>query len=317
MTLYALQISPEAKSAYFKDVLHVAAQELSLVIGERASHLIQIGGLSFLELEADEQELPRLLECSFAQGIYRKEGDALFPVDLEAQWRLHEDFVFGSKFRGKTNERLTQLLINIGLANIEQGPREAIKLLDPMAGRATTLLWALRYGIQAYGVEQDAKALSDVTLHLKKWTKLHRQKHQLSEGFIGKANRKDDGRFIDFTAAERTMRLVIGDTQNAAQLFKKDKFDLMVSDLPYGVQHFTTEGTRNPLAVIEQSIPGWASCLKPNGAIVLAFNQYMPKRVALVAAFEAQGFNALPFSSAHRMSESIVRDVVVFKKSLK
>ncbi len=315
MTRYALQISPEAKSAFFKDVLHVASQELALVVGDRECCHTSVGGLSFLELEANEQELPQILECSFVQGVFRKDGDALFPVDLEPTWLLHEDFVFGSKFRGKTNERLTQLLLNVGLATIGQVPRDSIKLLDPMAGRATTLLWALRYGLNAFGVEQDAKAIGDVTAHLKKWTKLHRQKHQLKDGFIGKANRKDDGKFIDFTAEQRTMRFVIGDTQNLAQLFKKEKFDLMISDLPYGVQHFTTDGTRNPLAVIEQSIPGWSSCLKSNGAIVLAFNQYMPKREALISVFEAQGFVALPFSVAHRMSESIVRDVVVFKKN--
>jgi len=188
-----------------------------------------------------------------------------------------------------------------------------INLLEPMCGRATTLLWAMRYGLKARGIEQDTKAIEDIHRNLKKWTKLHRQKHKLSEGFIGESKKKKLGDFLDFSAEDTTMRVVNADARNADQIFKKEKFDLIVSDLPYGVQHFTTDKTRNPINVIEECVNAWKSCLKKKGAIVLAFNNNNPKRAKLINLFEKAGFQALSFSAAHRMSESIIRDVVVFK----
>jgi hypothetical protein len=313
MKKIAVQISPEAKSAYFKDYLQVARQELQQVTGWSVEGYRQAGALEFFELECAESDISRLLRLSFVQGLYSIEGGWLAPLDQLADFRLHDDFVFGTKYRGKTNERLTQMLINIGLSAIGRDSGKGVKLLDPMCGRATTLLWAMRYGITARGIEQDAKAIADIRQSLKKWTKLHRQKHKMMDGFIGKPNKNGQGKFLDFSAEDATMRVVVGDARHADQIFKKDKFDLLVSDLPYGVQHFTTDKTRNPLAVIGESVTAWKHCLKSGGAIVLAFNSYIPKRTAIIETFEQAGFEALAFSAAHRMSESIVRDVVVFK----
>jgi SAM-dependent methyltransferase len=309
----ALLISPEAKSAYFKDYLDVATQELSAVLPGMAAQHRQVGALEFLELECEEAVLPTLARLSFVQGMFSIDGPQLTPLVVTTGFTGHEDFVFGSKYKGKTNERLTQLLINLGLAAIGAGSGENVKLLDPMCGRGTTLLWAMRYGIKARGIEQDVKALADVHQSLKKWSKLHRQKHQLREGSIGKADKKGIGKFLEYTTEEGAMKMVIGDARNAYDLYKGEKFDLLVSDLPYGVQHFASDGARNPLAVLEASAMQWEQCLKPGGAIVLAFNTYIPKRRDLVAAFTRAGLTAQPFTAPHRMSESIVRDVVVFR----
>ncbi len=310
----ALQISPEAKAAYFANYLKVAQRELMQVFGEISVTYSNVGPLEFFELEDNGLNLNKLLQLSFAQGLYAIEDKLLLrPLELRADYHLHEDFVFGSKFKGKTNERLTQMLINVGLAAIGAETGVGLKLLDPMCGRATTLLWAMRYGINARGIEQDAIAIMDIHRNLKKWTKLHRQKHKLSEGFVGAPNKKSLGKFLDFSAEESTMRVVVGDARNADQIFKKEKFDLLVSDLPYGVQHFTTEKTYNPLMIIGQCVASWQKCLQKNGAIVLAYNGNNPKRDALIEVFEQGGFEAQPFSAEHRLSESIVRDVVIFK----
>ncbi|MCW8901581.1 MAG: hypothetical protein OQK75_09280 [Gammaproteobacteria bacterium] len=315
MKKIAVQISPEAKTAYFANYIDVAQQELIQVCGDIPFSYFKIGALEFFELASTDVNLEQLLKLSFTQGLYAIEGELLRPLDLSADFNLHEDFVFGSKFKGKTNERLTQMLINVGLSAINETTGKGLKLLDPMCGRATTLLWAIRYGFAARGIEQDPKAIEDIHRNLKKWTKLHRQKHKLSEGFIGESRKKKLGDFLDFSAADTAMRVVSGDARNTEQIFKKEKFDLIVSDLPYGVQHFTTEKTRNPLTVIDECISGWKNCLKKRGAVVLAFNNYNPKRKALIEVFEKSGFEALSFSAKHRMSESIVRDVVIFKLS--
>ncbi|MEH6592687.1 MAG: hypothetical protein V7746_20640, partial [Halioglobus sp.] len=315
MTRIALQISPQARSAYFKDYLQVAEQELRLVMDVDELPIRRAGPLEFLELDCSEESFASLLRLSFVQGLYIAEGTRLTPLDSVAEFSLHEDFVFGQKYKGKTNEHLTQLLLNMGLTAIGAGPGagEGIKLLDPMCGRGTTLLWAMRYGMKAKGIEQDARVIADIHRNLKKWTKLHKVKHKLSQGFVGKANKKDLGKFINFSLESTAMRVIVGDAREADKLLKNEKFDLIVSDIPYGVQHFTTEKTRNPLAVLTQSIEAWKQSLKSTGAVVLAFNSYLPKRTVLIDTFEQAGFEAQLLSAPHRMSESIVRDIVVFK----
>jgi hypothetical protein len=309
----AILISPQAKSAYFKDFIDVARAEFSLLFGETELSHVTFGGLEFFNVTLPEQAISQLVKLSFVQGLFERTDAGLLPLAEQAQFNLHEDFVFGSKYKGKTNEHLTQLLLNVGLQHIQVPEGQTAKLLDPMCGRGTTVMWALRYGLNAKGIEQDTKALDDIRMHLKKWTKLHRQKHKLIEGSVGTAKKKKDGQFLELQVDALSARFVQCDTRESTELIKNEKFDLLISDLPYGVQHFTTNQTRNPLAVLEESIEGWKALMKKQGAMVFAYNQYLPKRAAFIKSFEASGLVAQPFRAPHRMSESIVRDILVFK----
>ena len=313
----ALLISPRAKSAYFNDLVEVAKAELAWLIGSDKTVTYQkIGALEFLVIEADEALLPSLSKLSFVYGLFEQQNDQLIPLPVEAGFNLHEDFVFGAKFKGKTNELLTQLLINVGLEGIEYENIADVKMLDPMCGRATTLLWGMRYGMKTKGIEQDAKALADIRLNVKKWCKVHRQKHKFKDGFVGgKATKGNSGKFIDFTVDDTSMRVITGDSANACNLLNNEKFNLIVSDLPYGVQHFTTNQTRNPLLVLRECAKDWCDSLKLGGVMVLAFNRNIPRRKELLAVFTEQGLKELAFTAPHQMSESIIRDVVVLQKS--
>lgn len=312
MKTIALLINPQANGAYFKDTLSVASAEFHAIFGEQVVESRVIGNLQFLIVALDEAQFYQALRLSFVQGIFEISDDRFSPIDLASEYKLHEDFVFGSKYRGKTNEHLTQLLLNVGLSYLPN-TIEQPTLLDPMCGRGTTMLWAMRYGFSAKGIEQDVKAIEDLRQGLKKWTKLHRQKHKMMEGFIGKANKKGLGKFLEFSVDEQNFRIINGDSREAAMLIKSEKFDLIVSDLPYGIQHFTTDKTRNPISVLTECVTDWKKLLKRDGAIVLAFNSYIPKRAELIECFESHGLAAQSFSAPHRMSESIVRDIVVFK----
>jgi len=313
MKKLALLISPRAKSAYFNDLIEVAKAELAWAIGsEQAIAYKKIGAMEFLVIESSESQLPLLSTLSFIYGIFEYQDDQFTPLPIEADFKLHEDFVFGAKFKGKTNELLTQLLINVGLQCIEYKKLSDVKLLDPMCGRATTLLWGMRYGMKTKGIEQDAKALPDIRQNVKKWCKIHRQKHQFKDGFVGgKATKGNTGKFIEFTVDDTSMRVITGDSAKACSLLNNAKFHLIISDLPYGVQHFTTDQTRNPLAVLRACAKDWCDSLKPGGVIVLAFNRNIPKRKELIAVFTEQGLEAMDFTAPHRMSESIVRDILV------
>lgn len=315
---YALLISPAARSAYFSDYLAVAKAELKFILDLEKCKLEQKGELEFLTVSMHEEQLTSALSLSFVMGAFEKTTTGLIPIDQSPHLRLHSDFVFGSKYKGKTNEHLTKLLINLGLGCHKDIERSNIKLLDPMCGRGTTLMWALRYGMNCRGIEREISVLPEVRQHLKKWCKLHRQKHSLKEGFVAKANKKQSGKFIELTLPEKNAapelkaQIICGDTREADSLLHGEKFHIIASDLPYGIQHTTQDGKRNPIETLNECAYSWKRCLKPNGHIVLAYNKYIPKREAIIDAFTSVGMTHVAFEAPHRMSESIVRDIVIF-----
>ena len=205
-----LLISPEAKGAYFGQYIDVAKAELAYVLDADASNieLTKKGGLDFLSFvppdatpepeptaesaSRDSQNTLRALaRLSFVQGIFedvpQTEGEPLLrPLPVGPDFDFHPDLVFGSKFRGKTNERLTQLLINLAVKTAGGDiANPDIKILDPMCGRGTTLLWGLRYGINARGIDADPKALAEATQIAKKWKKVHNEKLSFKNGSVG------------------------------------------------------------------------------------------------------------------------------------
>ncbi len=312
---YALLISSRAAAAYFANAQSVVMAEAAGVAGATDLRFDQIGDLVFLRLSADASVLPDLLRLSAVQGAFEMDGSMMRPLDHGANFALHPDFVWGEKYRGKTNETLTQLMINVGLQQMPLSDPAKLRLLDPMCGRGTTLLWAMRYGLHAVGIEQDDTVLSDVRRGLKKWTKIHRQKHKLSEGWTQKANKKGIGKFLEFSALGTAMRLIVGDSAQSYDLTQRKPFDLIVTDVPYGVQHMGGKDTRSPLETLKTCAPVWAQCLAPGGAMVVAFNSNIPKRSQLIAAFGGLELEVLDTKFEHRMSESIVRDVLVMRKA--
>ncbi len=311
----SLLVSPAARGAFFADTLDVARTELTTILGERTIVHSRCGAMDFLEVEAIAAEHQRLARLACIHGAFSRGPDGLRPLAVDPGYLLHEDFVFGSKYRGKTHELLTQLLINIGLHYADPDSSKSLSLLDPMCGRATTLFWALRYGIDAKGVEQDVDALADIRRHIRKWSKIHRQKHRLEEGRIRTGDqRQDTHRFLECEIAGARLRVIAGDSSQAPALLNRQRFDLIVSDLPYGIAHRGRGGSRNPLEVIQACASAWSASLKPGGAMVLAFNANLPRRQQLIDALDQPGLELRAFSIPHRVSESILRDVVVFNR---
>lgn len=314
MPEFALLISPTARGAYFGDTSKVVQAEAAGLKEVALAGIETRGGMDFLRLSCGEDQVQPLLRLSFAQGVFRVEGDIWRPVEGEAGFLLHEDFVSGEKYRGKTSEVLTQLLVNLALQEVQSGNPE-MRLIDPMCGRGTSLFWAMRYGLSATGIEKDPAALNDVRRGLKKWTKLHRQKHKLAEGWVQKANKKGVGKFLEFQAAGQVAKIVTGDTVHLPDLLGRKPFDLLVTDIPYGVQHMGgADGARSPLAVIQAAAPGWAQAMAPGGVMAIAYNRNIPKRAEMIAAFDGLGLDIIDRDVAHRMSESILRDVLLLRK---
>jgi hypothetical protein len=309
-----LLLSPLTKGAYFADAVQVARAEYLAHFPGREVAEEWVGPLVFLNADADEADFEQILRLSCVQALFTDHDGALTAIDKVSGFEFPAALVWGAKYPGKTNELVTQLAINVGLAFLKTKDRSPKSLLDPMAGRGTTLLWALRYGLDARGIELDPKALAALQRHVKKQTKLHRIKHKQTEGGVGSFSRKSHGRFLQYQMGQRTLRLITGDACEAEALLQRKRSHLIVADLPYGVQHSDAGGARNPLKTLRACAPVWRDCLRSGGAMVLIFNTYQPRRSELVRTFVEAGLQEQLFTAPHRMSESIVRDLVVFTK---
>ena len=198
-----------------------------------------------------------------------------FPIDQKANFYLHADFIFGSKFKGKTNERLTQLMLNAICSIVN---KEKPKILDPMCGRGTSLFWALAYGLKAKGIEKDLRSIEDIQRNVKKWNKLRKANLKFEEGFVSSKNKAGIGKYFMMSSPESHYKHVIGDSKDCVELLSGEKFDGILTDLPYGVQHFGGNGDRSPLRDLQDSIPEWVKLLNHGGAVVISFNANLPKK---------------------------------------
>lgn len=306
-----LLLSPLARGAYFASVADIAAAELRLIAPEADATTETVGELTFLCADLPEALLPAVARLSAVQGIFVDWR----PQPISADFALPAALVWGAKYAGKTNELLTQLAINVALAHATL-PTEGgqVRLLDPTAGRGTTLLWAARYGMSAIGIERDRKAIDDFQRNVKRQTKLERIKHREQKGFAIKKNPDDIGRYLHYDFQGPSARLVIGDSAEAEALTGRTRAHLVVGDLPYGIQHRSRRGRRNPIEDIAACAPAWADRLLPGGAMVLVFNALTTKRDAMANLLTAEGLTLQPFAAPHRMSESILRDLIVFTR---
>ncbi|MEO0603060.1 MAG: hypothetical protein AAF211_16595 [Myxococcota bacterium] len=305
-------VDPRAAGAYFADYLDVVVAELRACFPGVAVEARRHATLTLLDVDLPTSAAERLVRLSGVQGVFDLYDDRLSLIDAEPGYVLPADLVWGAKYRGKTHELVTLLALNLAIATCTaDGPR---RVLDPMAGRGTTLFWAARHGWTAWGVEQDPKALADVQRHVKRQTQLLRLKHRLNQGWVGPKRKDGVGRFLEVQFAESAVRLVTGDSRRLRDLVGPATFPLVVADLPYGVQHTGRDGTRNPLPVLEACAPAWSRALAPGGAMVLVFNRLQPRRDALERLFVDQGLDVVEIPVAHRMSESIWRDLLVLRR---
>ena len=72
----------------------------------------------------------------------------------------------------------------------------------------------------------------------------------------------------------RTLMLAEGDSGLVGDLLKKRPADLLVCDLPYGVQHAPQNGKKAESfpKLLERILPAWRWALKPGGAAAISFN---------------------------------------------
>jgi len=278
------------------------------------------------------------LSFFYALYEYREEKNGaspiLLPMDATPGYLLDERLSSMLKYTGKTNELFTRLMLNLAVPSCPSSS-VPLNILDPLAGKGTTLYEALFLGHHAYGVEIDTKYPAEADQYLRKFLELARFKHTGHKEKIG--GQSADGKKFSAvryqialardkeaqkTGDVRQFEMINGDTRHIGYFYKKHFFDIIVTDLPYGVQHSSKDNkkpqsgfTRNALGLLKEALPGWLKVLRPGGMIVLSWNLFLITRKEMTDLFAARGLTvpeslaALDFT--HRVDQAIERDVIV------
>ncbi len=335
---YAFLLWPHANPRYRASLASLAEAELALMLRaiDREAELTwrTLGGAPWLCFASDAfsaMEWRLLSQLSSAYVLAERRGDQLLPIDRDHPAYIGEDLAALQKYKGKTNEMFTDLLLNAALASSDFARAEQpLTVLDPLCGRGTALFLALRRGYDSCGIDQDKGDIKELNDFFSRYLEYHRMKHKKTETAMTLGG-KLGGRMTRYDLADtpehykagdtRSLRVVLGDTRDAAALVGKGAFHLLTADLPYGVQHAPQAGQKPSSlpALMQAALPGWLAALKPGGAAAIAFNTYTLGRDDLKAWMRNAGFTVCEGGAyegmAHWVEQAVNRDVVVGTKA--
>lgn len=308
---YALLLAPSANRVYTQAAAALAEAELKAFGGLDIRPPIVLGGHSYLRFAADSGRLDELANLSSAYAFYELVGDELLrPIEAPPLDRFDDDLITIPKYAGKTNEHFTKLLLNVTvLATAWAGDylRRKWTVLDPVAGRGTTLNQVLMLGWNAIGVEIDRKDFEAYEAFLKTYLRRKRIKHSADVTPVRREGRRLGRRFDVSVRGEHTVTLFEADTLQARSLMKARSVDAIVGDLPYGVVHRAGK-------LVADALPGWVELLRPGGAIGLSWNTHVAPREEAVELLEGHGLGVSDATYEHWVDQGITRDIVVGRK---
>jgi SAM-dependent methyltransferase len=318
---YALLVRPAANRVFGGDARRLVRSELVAIDQLQGGSLtgvadLDLAGVPYVAIDG-VPDLGTIASLSSAFALFERDADGrLRPVELPTVERYDDDLVTIQRYVGKTNEALTRLLLNLGLA---AGGVRTGRVLDPLCGRGTTLNQALLLGNDALGLDLDAKDTAAYATFLTTWLQDKRIKHQTDRTAGRHRFRVTIGRKGE---TAQTVDVATGDTTEASALFGRNHADAVVTDLPYGVQHGAATSTgrrsRRPDELLVDALPAWRSVLRPGGGLALSWNTKVLPRAELLALVTDAGYD-LPDLGAdvdfvHRVDRVITRDVVVARR---
>ena len=331
VTDYLLLISPGANRVFAGCAPRLGVAELTLSADfVRQARPVQLAGVDYVGLRTDAalDEAQRIVIArqSGALALFEHhDDDLLAPVALPDAFALPDDLVTIPKYPGKTNEQFTQLLMNLTLsavtAPLPASGRRAV--LDPLAGRGTTLLVAWRNGCDGFGVESDERAVEAMAAYVTTYLRRARLHHSAATTPVRREHRLLGHRFdATWTDGPAQLTVFTGDTRDSATLFGKRRFDAIVTDAPYGIVHRPQHagGGRSPAQLLDEALPVWAGQLRAGGALGLSWNTLGLPRADLLDLLASCGLEPRTGGAwddlAHRVDSSIRRDLVVATKPL-
>ena len=288
-----------------------------------------LGGATFLTFECRElnsDELHRLsAHSSVAFMAEKRPGPALIPLAAGFVPYLPEDLPEILKYKGKTSVPFTRMMINTAVAQTPYAfPQQPITFYDPVCGKATGCFCALMLGMNAVGLDQDAKALRESAVYFSRYLQYHKLKHEKEERSetLGKRSVPvtcftfSDTREHFQAGDQRSLSLAAADTSLSPVLFRHRPVHVIAADLPYGIQHTPREGGKpeSLKGFLERSVPVWRSVMAPGAAIALSFNTLTLPASTVREVLRGAGLQPVdtePYTSLkHEVEQAVVRDVV-------
>jgi hypothetical protein len=328
MTDLVAQIAPQRSTQYSALASVLAPHELALsAMGNAIVHMVpvQLGGQAFLQVELNRtlqahelNELGALAMTSAFFEFHERIGDVagpfLKPIETNFSPAFPEDLVTTRRYKGKTNELFTQFMCNIARHSsaFANEPWPNLRLFDPLMGGGTTLLVGLVLGADVSGVEHNREDVESTVSFIGQYMREQELPCRVSEEKLKNAGKR--WRFA--LPAARECILASGDTSLSGKLLAGvKKHHLLVTDLPYGIQH---SGALREL--LTQALPVWQSLLLPGGAMAFSWESTRFPREEMLAMVQsitgAKALNAPPYNQlAHRVDRVIKqRDVVVIRR---
>lgn len=322
------QIAPQRSTQYTDLANQLAPIELQLSpFGSQLGQLAQVQLADQSYLRFDLPALPTPSQChelgqfatisayfEYFDQLGGLPGPFLRPIETSFQPVLPAELVMTRRYRGKTNELFTHFLCN--LARFSSGwanePWANLRLLDPLAGGGTTLFTGLMLGAQVAGVEQNEQDVQSTATFLQQYLQETRIASQAKEERFKKIGR----RWV-FSIGKPPQQCILAqaDTADTAAILPGFKPHLIVTDLPYGIQH------NGPLLeLLHKALPVWSALLPSSGVLVFAWDATRFPRHEMVQVVEAAGSlsvrnDSLFTSLAHRVDRVIkTRDVLVAQR---
>ena len=334
---YALLLKPHANVRYRQSLQKLALIELNCLLESWGVHdacpaVESIAGEPFLVFETNNlsqgawRELSRHSSVCLAAQVL--DNGALVPLERDVQTFLPDDLPHVLKYKGKTNADFTYMMLHCAkAASSFASVQEPLRVFDPMCGKATTLFCALCEGYDAVGMDMDHKALQEADSYLERSLKMHRIKHKRSQQSrtVGGGSVKS----VTYQAAANaqamrggetlSLELMQADAVKCAEILKAGSVHLIVSDLPYGVQHAPKEGggMSSLTKLVRRVAPGCMRVLQSGGALAFSFNLNTLRRTDVEDALREAGLEPLegPYADfSHWVEQAVDRDVVVARK---
>ncbi|MCW4353445.1 SAM-dependent methyltransferase [Hoyosella sp. YIM 151337] len=341
---FAILLEPSANRVYSENAVNMLRAEIGVfdeflidgAIGNvRVSTVGAAQCLRFSTEGLTERDLDCLANLSSAYVLFAVHDEMLMPVAGRPLDRYDHDLLSILKYRGKTNEQFTKLLMNVTAATLNSADaylKRQLRVLDPLCGRGTTLNQAIMYGWDACGIDIDRGDIDTYAAFISRWLKDKRFKHALHESRVrreGKTlGRRFSAQFAESKTAYRagavqSLDVITADTLHTADVVSGRAFDLIVTDAPYGIHHGATSSrsglSRDPSALLEEATTGWATVLRTGGAIGLAWNTRQTTRSQLESILAREGLEVVESEHLHgfrhRVDHAIDRDLIVARKT--
>lgn len=335
----ALKVTPQRSTQYADMAASLAIPELlASPLGSMLSDVapIALAGHSYvlitLETNALQSSPPldvlaRLGAISEVYEYFEQIGDVqgpfLRPLELHFSPFVPLEMAETRRYKGKTNELFTRVLLNVALFAGSYGERytERLRILDPLAGGGTTLFLALAAGYDAFSIELGRQDVETTAVFVRQYL----ANAGIPYKEIDERGRKAGRRYqfeIGSKEEKRFLVLAHGDARDAALHMREvvggPHMHAIVGDLPYGIQHFAEIS-----ALLSHALPVWERMLLPGGALALSWNATRVERSAMVDVLrqhtQLEVRDEPPYTQFMHGVDRVIkkRDIVVAVRSLR